>query len=128
MILLLDTAAPLVKLTMVHDAKSETVEWQADRELARGLLQWLEEQLRVRDMTWKDIQGIAVFEGPGSFTGLRIGLTVMNTLAESLRVPIVGGRGEGWQHRAQTRLGQGENDKLVLPYYDRDATITTQRK
>ena len=128
MILLLDTAAPLVKLTIVNGTSNETVEWQADRELARGLLQWLEEQLHARDMTWQDIQGIAVFRGPGSFTGLRIGLTVMNTLAESLQVPIVGGHGEQWQQIAQTRLSQGENDGVVLPHYDRDATITTQRK
>lgn len=128
MIIILDTSTPLARLMFVDEGKTETVEWQADRTLAKGLLQWLEVQLAERDKTWKDVEGLAVFRGPGSFTGLRIGITVMNTLAESLQVAIVGGEGDDWQQVAQQRLARGEDDKLVLPHYDRDATITTQRK
>lgn len=128
MIVLLDTATPLARLTLVDNGTTETVEWQADRALAKGLLQWLESQLAERGKTWQDIAGIAVYRGPGSFTGLRIGIAVMNTLAESLQIAIVGGVGDDWQQAAQQRLARGEDDKLVLPYYDRDATITTPRK
>ncbi|MCL6611036.1 MAG: tRNA (adenosine(37)-N6)-threonylcarbamoyltransferase complex dimerization subunit type 1 TsaB [Peptococcaceae bacterium] len=37
-----------------------------------------------------DIGGIAVSSGPGSFTGLRIGMSTAKTLAQVWRVPVVG--------------------------------------
>lgn len=103
-------------------------EWQADRQLAKGLLSWLKDQLSEQGKTWQDVSALGAYEGPGSFTGLRIGLTVMNSLAESLNIPIVGATGDDWQNTARASIENGENDIVVLPLYDRDATITRQRK
>jgi tRNA threonylcarbamoyladenosine biosynthesis protein TsaB len=36
-----------------------------------------------------DIEGVVCFKGPGSFTGLRIGLTVGNALAYAQNIPVV---------------------------------------
>lgn len=128
MIVLLDTSTPTCRLTLVDGDKQFVVEWQAERQLAKGLHAWLRDQLAEHGKTWTDIEGIGAFRGPGSFTGLRIGLTVLNTLADSLVVPIVGESDDDWQARALERLRAGQNDRIVLPYYDRDANITTQRK
>lgn len=128
MILLLDTSTPVCRLTLVDDSQRVESEWQADRALAKGLLGWLNDQLNERGKTWKDVSGIGVFRGPGSFTGLRIGLTVANTLAGSLSIPVVGAEDDNWRDTALQRLSEGQNDQIALPYYKTDANITTQRK
>lgn len=128
MILLLDTSTGLCKLTIVDASQSYTSEWQADRTLAKRLLGYIQEQLQLRGGTLTDISGIGVYQGPGSFTGLRIGMTVLNTIADSQQVPIVGVQGEHWQDRALERLRAGHDDKIVLPFYGGEAHITTPRK
>lgn len=128
MIILLNTSDALCKLTIILDGERIQREWQADRELAKGLLGWIEKQLSDIGKTLSDIKGIGVFTGPGSFTGLRIGLTVVNTLGDGLLVPVVGERGEQWQDNAIARIEKGENDKIAMPYYGADANITKPRK
>jgi tRNA threonylcarbamoyladenosine biosynthesis protein TsaB len=128
MILLLDTSTNLCRLTFVDGDWQFHDEWQADRTLAKGLLAYLQTNLSRHGKGFSDISGIAVFEGPGSFTGLRIGITVLNTLADAERIPIVGVRGDDWQAVALSRLQAGENDRIVLPFYGSEAHITTPRK
>lgn len=128
MIILLNTSTPLCEVTFIDGERRFHHEWQADRTLAKGLLGYLQAQLQRYDKTFADISGIGAFQGPGSFTGLRIGLTVMNTIADSERVAIVGAQGDDWQQRAVERLHAGEDDKIVLPFYGSEAHITTPRK
>ena len=128
MILLLDTSTPLCKLTLIDGDNRQSNEWQADRSLAKGLLGYLHEQLQTQNKTWSDIQGIGVFRGPGSFTGLRIGLTVVNTIADAEAIPIVGGEGDDWENDVLAKLKNGENEQIVLPLYGSDAHITKPRK
>jgi tRNA threonylcarbamoyladenosine biosynthesis protein TsaB len=128
MIVLLDTSTSLCKLTFVNDGKTTDHEWQADRQLAKGLLGYVQQTLAQDGLTLKDITGIGIYRGPGSFTGLRIGLTVMNTLADSMAIPIVGVSGDVWQSDAVNRLRAGDNDQIVLPDYGADAHITKPRK
>ena len=124
MIILLDTSTATCFLTVVDDEVRQDFEWQAGRTLARGLLKFLEE--KTGDL--RDISGIGVMKGPGSFTGLRIGLTVANTLADSLNIPIAGATGEDWREMALKKLRAGENEKIVMPEYGAAAHITTPRK
>jgi tRNA threonylcarbamoyladenosine biosynthesis protein TsaB len=128
MILLLNTSTPLCELTLVDGDWRYSDDWQADRTLAKHLLKYLHQQLQENDKTFSDISGIGVFEGPGSFTGLRIGLTVLNTIADSQHIPIVGAQGDDWQQTALRRLENGDNDEIVLPFYGSEAHITKPRK
>ncbi len=128
MILLLDTSTPICYVTLVDGARRFTEHWQADRSLAQGLLRYLDTTLTQYGYAWHDITGLGAYQGPGSFTGLRIGLTVFNTIADSEQIPIVGGQGEHWQTGVLDRLARGENDKLVMPFYGSDAHITQPRK
>lgn len=42
------------------------------------------------DLTAKDITKIVVAKGPGSYTGVRIGVTIAKTLSWTLNIPLVG--------------------------------------
>lgn len=128
MILLLDTSTPTCKLTLINGDDWHEDEWLAERSLADNLLGYLENELKKHDASWNDVTAIGVFQGPGSFTGLRIGLTVLNTWADARAIPIVGEKGDDWKNRAVSRIRASENDHLVMPLYGREANITKPRK
>ena len=102
--------------------------WEAHKKLAETIHQTIDEVLAEAGKKSEDLQGIIAYEGPGSFTGLRIGLTVANTLAYSVHIPIVASKEENWIETGTNRLHAGEQDEVALPFYGRDAHITTQRR
>ncbi len=61
-----------------------------DRAHSQIIMPMLNDLLNNCSMTIKDIDVFAVVIGPGSFTGLRIGMAAMKTLAQSLSKPIIG--------------------------------------
>lgn len=128
MILLIDTSTPICKVTFVNGQIYDNHEWESGRGLAKGLLKYIHDLLVARGQTWSDISAIGVFEGPGSFTGLRIGMTVVNTIADAQDIPIVGGQGAGWQDVVLGKISSGQNEKIVLPFYGSEANITTPKK
>jgi tRNA threonylcarbamoyladenosine biosynthesis protein TsaB len=50
--------------------------------------------LRKNNFEVKDIKEIEVNTGPGSFTGLRVGISVANTLGFVLKIPVNGKKTE----------------------------------
>jgi tRNA threonylcarbamoyladenosine biosynthesis protein TsaB len=110
------------------DKQLSYFKWHADRQLAKELLKVIHDQLTAQEADWKDITGIVVFQGPGSFTGLRIGLTVADALAYGLQVPIVAAQGNDWLTAGFARLAKGDDDKLVVPHYGAEAHITQPKK
>jgi tRNA threonylcarbamoyladenosine biosynthesis protein TsaB len=128
-ILTLRTDKPEAELGLYNGQQQLAYEtWYAHRELSVTLLQKIDDLLKANHKTLQDLQGIVGFAGPGSFTGLRIGLTVANTLAYSLRIPIVATNGEAWIATGCTRLETGEQGQLALPEYGSPVHITQQKK
>lgn len=128
MIVLWNSAEMTVQLTLIDGDKRTDYEWVAERNLARDMLAYLRDRLAENEASFADISGIGVFRGPGSFTGLRIGLAVLNTIAHEQRIPIVGVTGDAWREECLVRLQNGRNDEIVLPEYGAEARITKPRK
>jgi tRNA threonylcarbamoyladenosine biosynthesis protein TsaB len=128
-ILTIRTDKPEAELGLYNDDTQLAHEvWQAHRELAETIHIRIESLLKKSQKDWSDIAGIVCFAGPGSFTGLRIGLSVGNALAYGVSVPIVSAKGETWTQDGIMRLLAGEADPLALPEYGAEAHITTPRK
>ncbi|MDD3074819.1 MAG: tRNA (adenosine(37)-N6)-threonylcarbamoyltransferase complex dimerization subunit type 1 TsaB [Eubacteriales bacterium] len=53
------------------------------------LLPLIDDLLQQTKVTLADLEGIAVSGGPGSFTGLRIGMATAKGLAQGLKIPLV---------------------------------------
>ena len=126
--LLFDTSTPMCRIMLVRDGVATEHTWEAGRMLAKELLGYIDEVMQGAGMNYTAIAGIGILRGPGSFTGLRIGITVANTIASARAIPIVGTIGDDWQQAAINNLEQGDNDLIVLPEYGSDVRITTPRK
>lgn len=129
-ILAIRTDKPEAELYLYN--KKEQVDscmWQAHRELSSTLLVKIEEILEKNSLQKKDITAVLVFRGPGSFTGLRIGVAVANTLAYALNIPIAGGQGDDWLADIDQHLhGLRSYTNSVAPNYGSEAHITRPRK
>ncbi|HUD10609.1 MAG TPA: tRNA (adenosine(37)-N6)-threonylcarbamoyltransferase complex dimerization subunit type 1 TsaB [Candidatus Saccharimonadales bacterium] len=125
LILTIRTDKPEAEIGLFENSERLAYEqWQAHRALAETIHTKIEDLLKNQGKDWQAIEGIVCFEGPGSFTGLRIGLSVGNALAYSLNVPIIAERGESWLAQGITQLEDGKSDKLVLPHYGSPPHIT----
>ena len=102
--------------------------WEADRELSRQLLSRINQLLKQHQTGLDMLTGIIVFKGPGSFTGLRIGISVANALAYALKIPIVGTNGQQWLSQGARKLSDAKSGKWVEPDYGAAPRITRPRK
>ncbi|MDO4871791.1 MAG: tRNA (adenosine(37)-N6)-threonylcarbamoyltransferase complex dimerization subunit type 1 TsaB [Candidatus Saccharibacteria bacterium] len=129
-ILGIDTSDKICKVKLFKEDEDKIFEkeWLADRGLSKGLLRFLEDFLKENHLSFWNVKGLVIFKGPGSYTGLRIGITVFNTYSDTTKIPIVGETGEDWFLKGVKRLERGENDKVVMPKYLAPAHITKQRK
>jgi len=129
MILTLRTDKPEAEIGLFDKSGKELayVKWQAHRELSETIHRQIANLLADQSIEYSDLVGIVYYEGPGSFTGLRIGAAVGNALGRSLKIPIVSAGSDGWIDTGITNLNEGK-DLGAIPYYDSEAKTTTQKK
>ncbi len=122
-----DTGEPVIAVWV--DGEQIAYEtWVAERKMALELPRKIDILLAQAQVSYNQLDGIVCFLGPGSFTGLRIGIAYANTLAYALQIPIVGQRGDDWDRDGFKELMQGSNDHMCMPEYGAEARITLSRK
>lgn len=128
-ILCLKTDQPEAYLGIYKDNQLlKDITWQAHRELSNTIYAKLDELLGAQKLSLDEIDGIVCFKGPGSFTGLRIGLSAANALAYAKNAAVVSVEGDQWINKGLKMLLNGQNHKLALPHYGAEAHITIQKK
>jgi len=68
----------------------EEFETEARKEKSQKLLPFIDEILKKKGKDMKDITEIEVNTGPGSYTGLRVGVSVANAIGWALNIPVNG--------------------------------------
>ena len=108
--LYLDTSTPETVLRL----NDKEYKYLFANDLAEKLLKFIKDKLDENNYTWQDITEISFMSGPGSFTGLRIGATVVNTLAHELNIPL--------------KDHHGKKHQIIIPDYGREANISKPKK
>ncbi len=128
-ILVLRTDKPEAELYVYEDQKklAET-KWQAHRQLAETMHKEIRKILNRSSNSWEQVEAIVCYGGPGSFTGLRIGLSVANALAYARQIPIVAKSGSKWLEDGITAILDGQDDEVATPKYGGPAHVTKPRK
>lgn len=101
--------------------------WPAHRELSMTILSSIQEVLDAKKLTYDDLTGVVFYKGPGSFTGLRIGASVANSVAYAQKISSIGESGNDWVQKGIDRLNNGQSETLV-PEYGAPPHITQQKK
>lgn len=90
-ILLIDTSSNKeIKIGLIINGEKFVIEQEIDTRKAQVTLPLIEKILKEHKLSLKDISEIQVNPGPGSFTGLRVGIAIANTLGYLLNIPVNG--------------------------------------
>lgn len=123
-----ETADATLILSSSDGAVKDKQAWTAGRMLSEQLLVEIEDLLKNNEQSWADLEGVVVFAGPGSFTGLRIGITVANAIAFERKIKVVGAGGDDWFVDGIKNLASVEVGQIALPKYGGEAHITKPKK
>ena len=90
-LLVIETSGNTCGFAVSVDGHIQKVSYLGDRSsLSQRIMGLIDETLRAAGCDVHQLNGIAVSLGPGSWTGLRIGVTTAKSLAQALGVPLVG--------------------------------------
>ncbi|MDD5189634.1 MAG: tRNA (adenosine(37)-N6)-threonylcarbamoyltransferase complex dimerization subunit type 1 TsaB [Dehalococcoidales bacterium] len=87
----IDTATDIASLALVNKGLTlAELTWRTNRNHTIQLLPNLEQLFKLTDSSSQSLTAVIVGLGPGSFNGLRVGVSAAKGLAFSLNIPLVG--------------------------------------
>ena len=120
----------LIKKQQVFDSMNLS----GDFKVSENLLSLIEKILNKNKLAFKDLKAVIVVSGPGPFTSLRIAVTVANTMAYSLKIPVVGVENEQAVSNEKlielglSLLAKAPAGNLIKPFYNKEPNITIAKK
>jgi len=89
-ILNIDTAVQTASVCIAHDGQSAGLKINpSQKDHAAWLHVAIRELLHETNITLQDVKAIAVSAGPGSYTGLRVGMSAAKGLCYALNIPLI---------------------------------------
>ena len=88
--LIIDTALPQLSLALVcKNGDIKTIELEEEFKHAKVITLEIEKLVQSCNIHVSDLNFIAINEGPGSFTGLRVGSSIAKGLCFGLKIPLI---------------------------------------
>lgn len=86
----INTATQKISVALVRSGRVlGEKSWPSKKDEAEKVLPNIEKLLKKNKKSWMDVGEVFVVAGPGPFTGLRVGVTIANALAWTIRGKIV---------------------------------------
>jgi len=91
LILLLETATTTCSVALAQNGSIIALKEVNERNIhASHITLFIEEVMLTAEKKYSDLNAIAISKGPGSYTGLRIGVSTAKGLCYSLDIPLIG--------------------------------------
>lgn len=114
-ILSIDTSSSICSLAILEDNNViKEVHNNSEREHSVTLMPMLDELLKSINLTLDDINLLCCTKGPGSFTGIRIGMATIKALADAKNIPVIGVDSlEALAYSGIIQKGEGEYISII---------------
>ena len=89
-LLALDTSTDWAGVALTDGTALAELNWTAGRRQTTQVMPEVQEMLRRMGVEVESLGAVAVAVGPGSFSGLRVGMAIANGIAVATGIPVVG--------------------------------------
>ncbi|MFA5270150.1 MAG: tRNA (adenosine(37)-N6)-threonylcarbamoyltransferase complex dimerization subunit type 1 TsaB [Patescibacteria group bacterium] len=132
-VLAIDTTEADTGIGLAGEGKIKIDTWVSQRNQSKELLPRIDRLLRSTKIKPEQLTQVAVNLGPGSFTGLRIGISIANAFGYALKIPVAGKSqvtGDIKERVEQLLSLKARSNKFkpALPTYGREPRITQAKK
>ncbi len=131
-VLSIDTSAETGGITLVADDKTFNFRIESTYRVAENIYGYIDRFFQLCGICLNDIDLFSTILGPGSFTGLRVSLSVVKSFSYTLNKPVIGiGTFNVMAYIAASRkdsesiivLGNARRGEIFCSVYDRNLTV-----